>query len=125
MTQAGGTSRSGFKPSVAYRTFFEPIEGERSGGSLVEFMVDNKIMPESEAANLKTTLQEMMRFEIAQVNGTLDDIVEEAGLILDFWARVTGSNLGAKASGILGGGGGDLIARSAGSRIMRQAFEDA
>ena len=124
MTQAGGTSRSGFKPSVAYRTFFEPIEGERSGGSLVEFMVDNKIMPESEAANLKTTLQEMMRFEMAQVNGTLDDIVEEAGPILDFYLRVTGSNLGAKASGILGGGGGDLIARSAGSKIMRQAFED-
>jgi hypothetical protein len=32
--------------------------------------------------------------------------------------------LGARASGILGGGGGDLIARSAGSKIMRQAFED-
>ena len=124
MTKAGGTAGSGFKPSVAYRAFFEPIEGERTGGSLVDWMVSNKVMPKKEADNLKTMLQEMMRFEVAQVNGTIDDIVEQAGPLLDFYLRVTGSNLGAKASGILGGGGGDLIARSAGSKIMRQAFED-
>jgi hypothetical protein len=124
MTKAGGTAGSGFKPSVAYRAFFEPIEGERTGGSLVDWMVSNKVMPKKEADNLKTMLQEMMRFEVAQVNGTIEDIVEQAGPLLDFYLRVTGSNLGAKASGILGGGGGDLIARSAGSKIMRQAFED-
>ena len=124
MTKAGGTSGSGFKPSVAYQAFFEPLEGERVGGSLVDWMVSNNVMPKREADNLKTMLQEMMRFEVAQVNGTIDDIVEQAGPLLDFYLRVTGSNLGAKASGILGGGGGDLIARSAGSKIMRQAFED-
>ncbi|MFZ8881816.1 MAG: hypothetical protein ACO2YO_06825 [Paracoccaceae bacterium] len=124
MTKAGGTSGSGFKPSVAYKAFFEPLEGERTGGSLVDWMVSNKVMPKREADSLKTMLQEMMRFEVAQVNGTIDDIVEQAGPLLDFYLRVTGSNLGAKASGILGGGGGDLIARSAGSKIMRQAFED-
>ena len=124
MTKSGGTSGSGFKPSVAYRAFFEPLEGERVGGSLVDWMVSNKVMPKKEADNLKTMLQEMMKFEVAQVNGTIDDIVEQAGPMLDFYLRVTGSNLGAKASGILGGGGGDLIARSAGSKIMRQAFED-
>ena len=124
MTKAGGTSGSGFKPSVAYKAFFEPLEGERTGGSLVDWMVSNNVMPKREADNLKTMLQEMMRFEVAQVNGTIDDIVEQAGPLLDFYLRVTGSNLGAKASGILGGGGGDLIARSAGSKIMRQAFED-
>ena len=124
MTKAGGTSGSGFKPSVAYRAFFEPLEGERVGGNLVDWMVSNNVMPKKEADNLKTILQEMMRFEVAQVNGTIEDIVEQAGPLLDFYLRVTGSNLGAKASGILGGGGGDLIARSAGSKIMRQAFED-
>ena len=124
MTKAGGTSGSGFKPSVAYQSFFEPLEGERTGGSLVDWMVSSGVMPKGEADNLKTILQEMMKFEVAQVNGTIDDIVEQAGPLLDFSMRVTGSNLGAKASGILGGGGGDLIARSAGSKIMRQAFED-
>jgi hypothetical protein len=124
MTKAGGTSGSGFKPSVAYQSFFEPLEGERTGGSLVDWMVSSGVMPKGEADNLKTMLQEMMKFEVAQVNGTIDDIVEQAGPLLDFYLRVTGSNLGARASGILGGGGGDLIARSAGSKIMRQAFED-
>ena len=124
MTKAGGTAGSGFKPSVAYRAFFEPLEGERTGGSLVDWMVSSNVMPKKEADNLKTMLQEMMRFEVAQVNGTIEDIVEQAGPLLDFYLRVTGSNLGARASGIIGGGGGDLIARSAGSKIMRQAFED-
>jgi hypothetical protein len=123
-TKAGITAGSGFKPSVAYRAFFEPLENERVGGNLVDWMVLNQIMPKKDADNLKTMLQEMMRFEIAQVNGTIDDMVEEAGPILDMFLRITGSNVGGKASSLLGGGNDNLIARSAGSKMMRQAFED-
>ena len=123
MTAAGGTSRT-FKPSVMYRALFEPLENSTSSVNMAEWMIKHELMRPAELKNLRTYLGEMMRFEMAQAEGNLDEIIDTAGPLLDFYLRITGSNIGAKASGVIGGGGGDLIARSAGSKLLRKAFEE-
>ena len=123
MTGGGSTSET-FSPSAVYAKLFEKTPNAFARDmSPMTWMVNNGIIEQSEVANLRKTLAEMIKYEVGEANGTIGELVEQAGPMLDFYLRVTGSNLGARYSQLMGGGGGDLIARQAGSRIMRDVFE--
>jgi hypothetical protein len=120
----GGSSSTTFSPSAAYRLLFEKTPNAFSRDmSPMTWMAKNEIIDEKEVNNLKKMLTEMIKYEAGEAQGQVGELVEAAGPMLDFYLRVTGSNLGARYSQLMGGGGGDLIARQAGSRILRDVFE--
>ena len=88
-------------------------------------MISNGVIEEKQANQLKKYLTEMVRLEVMDSQGTLSDIAEGAGPMLDFYLRITGSALGTRAQALLpgGGGSGSLIAASAGSKAMRNIFD--
>jgi len=124
-TKGGGTSRT-FKPSVLYKTLFEEMPKSQGRVSLSDWMVENKVIGDEELGNLKKYVGEMLRYEAAQADGTLDELVEKAGPILDMYLAITGSVIGTSAQRALGmeGGPGSLIAAGAGAKAMRKLFED-
>ena len=124
-TKGGGTSRT-FKPSVLYKTLFEEMPKSQGRVSLSDWMVENKVIGKEELGNLKKYVGEMLRYEAAQADGTLDELVEKAGPILDMYLAITGSVIGTSAQRALGmeGGPGSLIAAGAGAKAMRKLFED-
>jgi hypothetical protein len=87
-------------------------------------MVRNDIIPEREVTALKKYLTEMVRLEAMDANGTIGELVEQAGPMMDFYLRISGSALGSRMQGLLpgGGGAGSLVAAGAGSKMMRQLF---
>ena len=123
MTKGGATSRS-FSPRNMYDNLFSKIPNAVSNVSVVDWMVRNDIIPEREVTALKKYLTEMVRLEAMDANGTIGELVEQAGPMMDFYLRISGSALGARAQGLLpgGGGAGSLVAAGAGSKMMRQLF---
>ena len=125
-TKAGITGGS-FSPKTAYESFFlTPLSGTK-GPSLMDWMLSNRVINESEATNMKTYLQQMVKFEAAEVAGEIGEVVEKAGPILDFYLAITGSAIGTKAQSILTGGRsgpGALIAAGRGAETMRRLFAD-
>jgi len=67
----------------------------------------------------------MVRLEVMDSQGTLGEVAESAGPMLDFYLRITGSALGTRMQALLpgGGGSGSLVAASAGSKAMRNIFD--
>ena len=124
-TKGGGTSRT-FKPSVLYKTLFEEMPKSKGRVSLSNWMVENNVIGDEELGNLKKYVGEMLRYEAAQADGTLDELVEKAGPILDMYLAITGSVIGTSAQRALGmeGGPGSLVAAGAGAKAMRKLFED-
>jgi len=124
MTKGGATSRS-FSPRSMYDNLFSKIPNANSNISAMDWMLSNGVIEEKQANQLKKYLTEMVRLEVMDSQGTLGDIVEGAGPMLDFYLRITGSALGTRMQGLLpgGGGSGSLVAASAGSKAMRNIFE--
>jgi len=84
-------------------------------------MVSSNLIPEREVTAVKKYLTEMVRLEAMDAAGTIGDIAKDAGPMLDFYLRVSGSAAGG-AVAKLTGDSQSLIARSAGSKYMQQVF---
>jgi hypothetical protein len=124
MTKGGKTSET-FSAKSVFQELFKPMKnvvtrrGTRSRRSLAEYMVDNKIMTDSQKNALSATLKELVKLEAADARGDLADMAKGANAAFDLYLRIQGSKLGASVSE-----GSDLIARSAGSKFLRNMFQD-
>jgi len=123
MTKGGATSRS-FSPRNMYDNLFSKIPNAQSNISVMDWMVSSDLIPEREVTAVKKYLTEMVRLEAMDAAGTIGDIAKDAGPMLDFYLRISGSALGSRMQGLLpgGGGAGSLVAAGAGSKMMRQIF---
>jgi len=124
MTKGGATSRS-FSPRSMYDNLYSKIPNANSNISVMDWMLSKGAIDEKQANQMKKYLTEMVRLEVMDSQGTLTEIAEGAGPMLDFYLRITGSALGTRAQALLpgGGGSGSLIAASAGSKAMRNIFD--
>jgi hypothetical protein len=125
-TKAGGSMSGTFSPSTLYDSMFKPITGSQNRISLVEWMRENDVIGEMEVSNLRTYLNEMVKFEASQSSGNMGELVERAGPILDFYLSITGSAIGTRAQSLVTGGTsgpGSLIAAGRGAETMRQLFD--
>ena len=124
MTKGGATSRS-FSPRSMYDNLYSKIPNAKSNISAMDWMLENGVIEEKQANQLKKYLTEMVRLEVMDSQGTLGDIAESAGPVLDFYFRISGSAFGTQLHRMLPGGGssGSLIAAQAGSKAMRNLFD--
>jgi len=120
MTKGGATSRS-FSPRNMYDNLFSKIPNAISDVSVMDWMVQNDLIPEREVTAVKKYLTEMVRLEAMDAAGTIGELAKDAGPMLDFYLRVSGSAAGG-AFARLAGDPQSLIARSAGSKYMQQIF---
>ena len=91
----------------------------------MDWMKTNDVITDVQSNQIKKFLGEMVRLEKADAQGTIDELVETAGPVLDLFLRLTGSRIGTAASGMLPGqvGQSGLIAASAGSKFTRTFFD--
>lgn len=125
--KAGITSSKTFSPIQMYDSLYRPLPGSENRISVMEWMLNKKVINEAEAANLKTYLSEMVKFEAAEIRGELGEVVEKAGPILDFYLSITGSAIGTRAQKLLTGGSGgtgSIIAAGRGAATMKRLVED-
>jgi len=124
MTKGGMTSRS-FSPSAMYDALYSKIPNAISDISIMDWMKTNDVITDVQSNQIKKFLGEMVRLEKADAQGTIDELVETAGPVLDLFLRLTGSRIGTAASGLLPGqvGQSGLIAASAGSKFTRTFFD--
>ena len=124
LTKGGKTSES-FSPREVYQTLYTKIPKVLDDTSIMDHMLRNDVINKSESGSLKKLLTEMIKLEAAEVAGTLDTI-ENAGPILDFYLRITGSALGTRMQALIPGqsGSGALVAAGAGSKALRRIFQD-
>ncbi len=120
MTKGGATSRS-FSPRNMYDNLFSKIPNAQSNISVMDWMVSSNLIPEREVTAVKKYLTEMVRLEAMDAAGTIGELAKDAGPMLDFYLRVSGSAAGG-AVAKLTGDSQSLIARSAGSKYMQQVF---
>lgn len=124
MTKGGKTSDT-FSPKAVFQELFKPMKnvvtkrGTRTRRSLAEFMVDEGVMTENQKNALSATLKELVKLEAADARGDLVEMAKGANAAFDLYLRIQGSKLGASLSE-----GSDLIARSAGSKFLRNIFQD-
>ena len=134
MTKGGKTSDT-FSPKAVYQEMFLPMKNvvERSDRgargpvlSLAQYMVNRKIMTDPHKNALEKTLKELIKIETADAAGDLGNLTKQASAMIDFYLRITGSALGTRAQKLIpgGGGSGELVAAGAGSKAMRQIFQD-
>jgi hypothetical protein len=126
-TKAGGSMSGTFSPSTLYDSMFKPLPGSQNRISLVEWMRENDVISEMEVSNLRTYLNEMVKYEASQSAGKMDELVERAGPILDFYLSITGSAIGTRAQSLFTGGAGgpgSLIAAGRGAETMRKLFSE-
>jgi hypothetical protein len=124
LTRGGKTSES-FSPREVYQTLYTKIPKSLGDTSIMDHMLKNEVISKAESGSLKRLLTEMIKLEASEVAGTLDTI-EQAGPIIDFYLRVTGSALGTRMQGLIPGqtGAGQLVAAGAGSKALRRIFQD-
>ena len=124
MTKGGGTSRS-FSPRAMYDSLYSKIPNAQSDITVMDWMLSNNVISQAESNRMKKYLTEMVRLEVMDSQGTLGDIADSAGPMLDFYLRISGSALGTRAQALIPGQGtgSSLIAASAGSKLMRQVFD--
>ena len=126
-TKAGGSMSGTFSPSTLYDSMFKPLPGSQNRISLTNWMLENNVISDMEVANLRTYLNEMVKFEASQSAGRMDELVERAGPILDFYLSITGSAIGTRAQALVTGGNagpGSLIAAGRGADTMRKLFSE-
>lgn len=114
---AGGNDK--FSPTEYQKLLFDPIS--RGQPSIVNIMRSQGLMSLTELKNLKRILDPMIRIERGiEANVPLENFMTGASAIEDLALRVIGSRIGATAAS---SGPGSLIAASAGSKYMRQMFD--
>ena len=124
---SGANSR--FSPSRAYSLLFDDIKtsGGETRQSLAKWMLSSGVVNNQEITTYRTLLEQMGKFEAAEASGSLADLGEgSVNSMFDFYLRVSGSALGAKMQNLIPGstGAGQLVAASAGSKLMRRLFQE-
>ncbi len=125
-TKAGGSMSGTFSPSTLYDSMFKPLPGSQNRISLTEWMLDKGVINQMEVDNLRTYLNEMVKFEAAAASGNLEGLIGTAGPILQFYSSITGSVLGTTAQRAISGGPsgpGALAAAGAGKRFMDEVTQ--
>jgi hypothetical protein len=118
-TKAGGNSGR-FSIQAYEDALFKPISQNQP--SLINIMRANGLMTLTEVKDIKRLINPMVRIETAVKNNIpLDDVIQGAGAVSDLALRVIGSHVGTAAAP---SGPGSLIAASAGSKAVRQIFDN-
>ncbi len=117
-TKAGGNSGK-FNIQAYEDALFKPIAQNQP--SLVNIMRSSGLMTLTEVKDLRRLINPMVRIETAVKNNIpLDDVIQGADAVTDLALRVVGARIGTAAAP---GGPGSLIAASAGSKAVRQIFD--
>jgi hypothetical protein len=117
-TKAGGHSGR-FNVQAYEDALFKPIAQNQP--SMVNIMRASGLMTLTEVKNLRRLINPMVRIETAMKNNVpLDDVIQGADAVTDLGLRIIGSQVGAAAAP---SGPGSLIAASAGSKAVRQIFD--
>jgi hypothetical protein len=115
--RAGGSDN--FSPIAFNKAFFGKIKPGQP--SVYEILRQKDAMSITEGKNLRKLITPMTRIEFAIKNNQIeDDIVQGADALTELALRVTGAKAGAA---LAPGGGGALVAASAGSKAMRKQFD--
>jgi hypothetical protein len=118
-TKAGGNSGK-FNIQAYEDALFSPIAQNQP--SMVNIMRSSGLMTLTEVKDLRRLINPMVRIEAAVKNNVpLDDIIQGADAVTDLALRVVGARIGTAATP---GGPGSLIAASAGSKAIRQIFDN-
>jgi hypothetical protein len=118
-TKAGGNSGK-FNLQAYEDALFKPIAQNQP--SMVNIMRSSGLMSLTEIKDLRRLINPMVRIETAVKNNIpLDDVIQGADAVTDLALRVVGARIGTAASP---GGPGSLIAASAGSKAVRQIFDN-
>jgi hypothetical protein len=141
--RAGLEAGEGFNPIEAYKQLFVPLKkagsftpslrnprdfdaAAKERFTVMGFLTDKGVIDPGEAVRMERLLREMVRFKTYTAAGDIGALTEGSGPMLDFYLRITGSALGAAAQKTLpiSGQTGSIVASSAGSRLMRQMFDE-
>jgi hypothetical protein len=118
-TKAGGNSGK-FNLQAYEDALFKPIAQNQP--SMVNIMRSSGLMSFTEVKDLRRLINPMVKIETAMKNNIpLDDVIQGADAVTDLALRVIGARIGTAASP---GGPGSLIAASAGSKAVRQIFDN-
>lgn len=114
---SGGTTK--IDPQLYYDTFFKKYAVDQP--NLAEVLRVTGIMSPDEIKNVRAIADQMRMVEDAMENRRmLENVLQGADVVGELAMRVVGSKIGTSASG---GGPGALIAASAGSKAIRQIFD--
>jgi hypothetical protein len=118
-TKAGGNSGK-FNIQAYEDALFKPIAQNQP--SMINIMRSSGLMSLTEVKDLRRLINPMVKIETAVKNNIpLDDVIQGADAVTDLALRVVGARIGTAASP---GGPGSLIAASAGSKAIRQIFDN-
>jgi hypothetical protein len=118
-TKAGGNSGK-FNIQAYEDALFKPIAQNQP--SMVNIMRSSGLMSLTEIKDLRRLINPMVKIETAVKNNVpLDDVIQGADAVTELALRVVGARIGTAASP---GGAGSLIAASAGSKAVRQIFDN-
>lgn len=118
-TKAGGNSGK-FNIQAYEDALFKPIAQNQP--SMVNIMRSSGLMSLTEVKDLRRLINPMVKIEAAVKNNIpLDDVIQGADAVTDLALRVVGARIGTAAAP---GGPGSLIAASAGSKAVRQIFDN-
>jgi superoxide dismutase len=118
-TKAGGNSGK-FNIQAYEDALFKPIAQNQP--SMVNIMRSSGLMSFTEVKDLRRLINPMVRIETAVKNNIpLDDVIQGADAVTELALRVVGARIGTAAAP---GGPGSLIAASAGSKAVRQIFDN-
>ena len=118
-TKAGGNSSGKFNIQAYEDALFKPIAQNQP--SMVNIMRSSGLMSLTEVKDLRRLINPMVKIETAVKNNVpLDDVIQGADAVTDLALRIAGARIGTAASP---GGPGSLIAASAGSKAVRQIFD--
>ena len=118
-TKAGGNSGK-FNIQAYEDALFKPIAQNQP--SMVNIMRSSGLMSLTEVKDLRRLINPMVKIETAVKNNIpLDDVIQGADAVTDLALRVLGSQIGTAAAP---SGPGSLIAASAGSKAVRQIFDN-
>jgi hypothetical protein len=118
-TKAGGNSGK-FNIQAYEDALFKPIGQNQP--SMVNIMRSSGLMSLTEVKDLRRLINPMVKIETAVKNKIpLDDVIQGADAVTELALRVVGARIGTAAAP---GGPGSLIAASAGSKAVRQIFDN-
>ena len=118
-TKAGGNSGK-FNIQAYEDALFKPIAQNQP--SMVNIMRSSGLMTLTEVKDLRRLINPLVKIETAVKNNIpLDDVIQGADAVTDLALRVLGSQIGTAAAP---SGPGSLIAASAGSKAVRQIFDN-
>jgi hypothetical protein len=119
------STAKGFDPKKYMEVLYNRAPGEPGPTfvrpSVMNVMRQNGLITLSEQKNMQRLIAPMIRIQQGiDSNVPIEEFIRGAGAVEDLALRVLGSNIGTAASG---SGPGSLIAASAGSKYLRQIFD--